>query len=138
MLSVVLTGIKEFENTLVELEKVTNTQDMLDQAGAYILFRIRERYLATEDPSGNQWPESQAARRRAASGRDGRTGFDTGTLFNSISLGRSGLDRVVFTDVEYARDFQEGPPERIFMETNFEDELGVQNILEDRIREVLQ
>ncbi len=137
MINFAMLGLEEFEQKLKPLEIALNTQDILDAASAYILFRVKDRYLKQEDPDGQAWPESFAARRRKAQGRDGGTGFDTGSLFHSISVGRSGTDRVVFTNVDYAEDFQNGPPERTFMETNFEDEIGVQRVLEDRIKAAL-
>ncbi len=134
MVRVVVNGLAELQERLDKVERGFNTQDTLDAAGAYVLNRIRTSFLAEEDPFGVPWIPSLAARKRAASGRGGGTGFDTGRLFNSISLARQGNDRVVFTDVEYASDFQDGPPARIFMEVTAEDEAAVQRIIQDRIR----
>ena len=62
-----------------------DTQDILDQSAAVILDHIRFRFLHTQtDAQGNAWPESQAAKDRRKSGRDGTTLFDTGKLFRSI------------------------------------------------------
>lgn len=83
--------------------------DMLDEVQALLLNRMRARFLKTTSPDGYQWPVSKAALFRAATGRDGKTGFDTGTMFHSIQAYLPTLTtRTIGTDVPYARFFQDG------------------------------
>lgn len=132
-----LDGFQQLQARIQKVQQAFNEQDALDAAGAYLLNAIRQRFLDTEDPDGKIWPESRAAQQRKASGRDGKTGFDTGDLFRSITLARQGDQRKIFTEIEYAGDFQDGPPERIFMGFNADDEAGIQRIIEQRIRDAI-
>lgn len=59
---------------------------ILDEGAAVIYNRMRSRFLIETDPLGQKWPPSQAALRRARTGRGGGTLFDTGKLFRSIQL----------------------------------------------------
>lgn len=116
------------ENFIRQSEELTEAIDVskiVDAAAASQLNRIRARFLRQEDTDGNKWPESRAAQRRRASGRDGGTLFDTGTLFHSIGIKSKGDNqRSVGTNVEYAREHQrgeEGNPKREFIGVNDED-----------------
>ena len=132
-----LEGFKQLQARIEKVQEAFNEQDALDAAGAFLLNAIRQRFLDTEDPDGKLWPESRAAQVRAATGRDGKTGFDSGDLFRSITLARKGDQRVIFTQLDYADDFQQGPPERIFMGFNPADEEGISRIIEQRIRDAI-
>lgn len=82
---------------------------MLDEVQAIFLNRMRARFLATTAPDGTVWPVSKAAEHRAKIGRDGKTGFDTGTLWHSIQAYLpTETTRSIGTDVPYAKFFQEG------------------------------
>jgi len=96
-----------------------------DAVGANLLNRQRQRFLKAVDPDGKPWPVSFAALRRTASGRDGKTLFDTGTLFNSIQFGILGPDlSEIGTNVPYATKHQlgeDGNPVRQFLGFTQED-----------------
>jgi phage gpG-like protein len=115
--------------------------DMLDEAEALLLNRIKARFLATTDPAGNMWVESEAARVRAATGRDGLTGFDTGTLFHSIQAYLPTLStRTIGTDVPYAGYFHRGTklmPPRNFMGFSQEDIELTRLLVLRRLKEAL-
>jgi phage gpG-like protein len=90
---------------------------------------MRARFLVETDPLGNKWPPSQAALRRARSGRGGGTLFDTGKLFRSIQLYADSINtRAIGTNVTsptgfpYAEKHQFGIgfPQRQFL--GFADE----------------
>jgi hypothetical protein len=51
-----------------------------------MLNQNRTRFLAQESPDGEKWLESEAAKKRKISGRDGGTMFDTGAMFHSIHI----------------------------------------------------
>jgi len=132
-------GFKQIEKRLREAELATNTEDILDTAAAYLLNQIKTRFLRQEAPDGTTWIESQAAKNRKGSGG---TLFASGDLFNSIELSRGGVGvRIISTDLEYAPKHQfglEGLPKREFLGFNEDDEQGVKNIIEDRIRLALR
>lgn len=141
MPSVSLKGLSKLHNKFDKLEKGLNTQDMLDTLGAFMLHRIRERFLNQEAPSGSRWTESNAAKRRKAQNLGGGTLFDKGTLFHSISVGRTGKSgRSIFTTVDYARKHNEGLDgsiQREFLGFNEEDERLMTNLLDNRVRGLL-
>jgi len=136
-----IVGLQALKNDLESLKLDTNTEDILDAAGAFLLFRIRTRFLNQEAPDGTTWVESFAAAARREAGEGGKTLFDTGTLFNSISLGRGvkGI-RTIFTNVDYAEKHQfglEGNADRVFLGFNDEDERGVEAVISARIKSAL-
>lgn len=97
---------------------------ILDEGAAVIYNRMRSRFLVETDPLGNRWPPSQAALRRARSGRGGGTLFDTGKLFRSIQLyADSQFTRSIGTNVTapggyfypYVHQFGIGFPQRQFL-----------------------
>lgn len=102
MLSVTVVGQQELQLKLDKLVGAANVTEILDQAAAILLSRIRRHYLEEVDPDGNQWIVSKAALERANSGRGGGTLFDTGRLFHSIQLaGGDANSRFIGTDVPY-------------------------------------
>ena len=136
--SVVFQGFQNLQDRIREVQEAFNTQDLLDTAGAYLLNRVRESFLAAENPDGTPWPESAAFLARQAAGRGGKTGFDTGDLFRSITLARLGDQRVIFSEIPYADEFQDGPPERLIFDFTEEDEAAINRILEARLRDALR
>lgn len=142
MPSITVGGLSDVYSRLDKLDARTNSQDLLDTSGAFMLHRIRERFLKQESPDGSTWPESNAAKQRKKTGRDGGTLFDSGNLFHSISLGRSGVNgRSIFTTIDYAEKHNNGlggQERREFLGFNEEDERGVVNIIEDRVRSALR
>ncbi len=114
-----LDGDEQLSLLLGQLESATDAKAILDEAGALAFNRIRTRFLSTENPEGQKWPESKAAKRRAKNGRGGGTLYDTGKLYQSLQLSNvNGGGRRISTDVPYAGFVNYGTiklPERIFM-----------------------
>jgi phage virion morphogenesis protein len=140
--SILAEGFAAIQKRLNALELATNTEDVLDVAGAFILNQIKTRFLRQEATDGTTWEVSQAAKKRQSGGIGGGTLFDTGDLFNSIELSRGGPGvRIISTNLPYAAQHQFGLevdgfkfPKREFLGISEEDEQGVRNIIEDRIR----
>jgi phage gpG-like protein len=88
---------------MLAVSEALSNKTILDMAGAFILNRIRTRYLAEIAPDGTPWVPSHAAIRRRARGGTG-TLFDTGRLFRSIQLSAESSDseRIISTNVSYA------------------------------------
>jgi len=128
------------------MELATNTEDILDAAGAFILNQIKTRFLRQEATDGTTWEVSQAAKNRQAGGLGGGTLFDSGDLFNSIELTRGGPGvRIISTDLPYADIHQFGLevdgvqfPKREFLGISPEDEEGVKRIIEARVKLALR
>jgi phage virion morphogenesis protein len=135
---VTATGFQEIAAKLNALKLATDTEEALDVAGAYLLNQIKTRFLRQEATDGSIWPESKGSIFRKKKGRDGGTLFESGRLFESITLGRQGPGRrIIFTDVPYAAKHQfglDGMPVREFLGISPDDELGVRNIIEARIK----
>jgi phage gpG-like protein len=134
-----------FEKLIRRFEKLRDsleTEEILDEAGALLLNRIRTSFLAEKDPDDVFWIPSAAAIRRRAQGGSG-TLFDTGRLFRSIQLGTRGVgERVIATDVPYAKAHQFGVPGklpiRLFLGFGESDEALVQRLLEKRFERLLR
>ena len=134
-------GFERIQKQLNDMQLATNTEDILDAAGAFILNQIKTRFLRQEATDGSTWEVSQAAKERQAGGIGGGTLFASGDLFNSIELTRGGPGvRIISTDLSYAAQHQEGLevdgfkfPKREFLGVSDDDEQGVKNIIEDRI-----
>lgn len=131
-------GFGEIAAKLNDLKLATDTEETLDIAGAFLLNQIKTRFLNQEATDGSIWPESKGSIFRKKKGRDGGTLFESGRLFESITLGRDGPGRrVIFTDVPYAAKHQfglDGNPVREFLGISVDDETGVRNIIEARIK----
>lgn len=144
-ISVELKGLNELQAVFSKVDAAFNVTDVLDQAGAIILARIRQRFLIQQAPDGSTWPESQAAKDRKASGRDGGTLFDTGTLFHSIQLHTEGDDARAITAAAqnkagqyYGYFLQWGTvhlPPRVFLAFNEDDQHVLELFLEKRFNE---
>lgn len=121
--NVVEITVRGFNNLLKQVAQgqltKKNKRRIHDAVGANLLAKQRQRFLAATDPDGIPWPVSFAALRRAASGRDGKTLFDTGVLFNSIQFGLIDEDTSeIGTNVPYAKKHQLGEdplPARVFL-----------------------
>lgn len=122
---------------------------VLTEAGAILLNRVRTRFLQETDPNGQKWPQSQAAKDRAADPTSGGgTLFDTGRLFRSITLKKGssngrfarGLSRVIFTDTPYAaaHQFGRGQKQRIFLGFSDGDILVLEKLVQARITGALR
>lgn len=119
-ITVELDGLDAVAAAIEDFADEVLTQDLYNVIAASQLDRIRKRFLAETDPNEKPWPKSQAALNRAASGRDGGTLFDTGTLFHSIGVLAIPFKnkRVIQTTVPYAIYHQEGTkrlPQRAFL-----------------------
>jgi len=80
--------------------------------------RIRKRFLRQENPDGSKWPESKAAKKRAAGGKTWAKGgpyapggwktgtgtlFSSGNLFHSLQLFKAGIGMWgIGSDVPYS------------------------------------
>jgi len=142
MLRVEVRGFADLTATLKAAEAALDVTNLLDEAGAVLLQRIRSRFLAQVDPDGVPWPVSRAAMRRASSGRGGGTLYDTGRLFHSIQLHKTGQDsRSIATDVPYAPEHnlgQKGQVTRVFLGFGEEDRDVVNRIVIRRITEAFK
>lgn len=138
---VTVSGLAELKLKVRELEGKVDLSEIVEDVGAVLLNRIKTRFLRQEAPDGGTWPESEAARRRAITGRDGGTLFDTGRLFHSIQLYRDAGARVrIGTDVPYAV-YQQGPKasvERTFLGFSADDVDLAGKIAQRRIEELLR
>lgn len=114
-----VTGIEDVNKLFQDIQIATgNTTEVLDQAAAIILNRVRSRFLEAKDPEGVMWPASQGAKDRASplgqtvgakTYLDGLTLFRSGKLFHSIKAGKpSKNSRSIFTNVIYAKAHNEG------------------------------
>lgn len=140
-LEATITGIEELTEQLETIENALDVEEILDISAAFLLNQIRTRFLRQEAPDGSIWEPSAASFQRAATGRGGGTLFDTGTLWNSLSVGRFAGGRTIFTEVEYAplHNFGlEGFPQREFLGFNEDDEQGVENIVNNLIQNALR
>lgn len=121
------------------LEKATDPQYILDESAAFLLNKIRTRFLAEEGPEG-KWVPSRSGQARRSAGGTG-TLFDTGTLFRSIQLASAGTNaRAIQTDVPYAgkHNFgEDGQVKRLFMAFNDNDVEILRRILYIRVKEIL-
>lgn len=146
-LSVKLEGSDKLQIKVDGVHKAIEIRDILDQAAAMILARIRQRFLDQTAPDGTKWPVSAAALERAASGRDGGTLFDTGKLFHSIQVHTEGENsRAISTDaandhgVQYGVFHQYGTihlPKRPFLGFSDDDIQLVEKMIEKRLKDVV-
>lgn len=124
---------------LVELEGVNYIRDLLDETMALLLNRIRTRFLNTEAPDGSIWPVSAAAIKRNF---NGKTLFDTGTLFHSIQgYVTADNERQIGTNVFYGVFHQFGTkflPERVFLGASDNDLSLIQGLMVRRVQAALE
>ena len=141
LLSIQITGLAKLSQVLTTVGEALDADDLVTEAGAIMLARIRARFLDQVDPDGNKWVPSKASLRRKKSGRDGGTLFDTGALWNSIQLAKGGFGEIfIGTDIPYARKHQEGlegNEERVFLGFGSDDETIITTLLKKRIEQAL-
>lgn len=100
LLSVTVQGQPGLIKSMQGMKDALDPVKILDEGAAVIYNRMRTRFLLETDPMGQKWPPSQAALRRARTGRGGGTLFDTGRLFRSIQLfAESPTSRAIGTNV---------------------------------------
>lgn len=127
-------------------EGLSDVRDLLDEAAAITLSRIRDRFLHEMDPDGTPWVPSRAGIARRGKGGTG-TLFDTGTLFRSIQLFAStDTERTIGTNVNYAKKIQLGgwyafdnpkgnlQPARVFLGFGDEDVFLVEALVQRRFK----
>lgn len=117
-------------------KELADTDAILDESGAFILNRIRTRFLAEKDPDEVPWTPSQAAIKRRSMGGTG-TLYDTGRLFRSIQLSSMAGEnqRLISTDVSYAKYLVDMWP---FMGVNQKDADILEQLLQIRILEAIE
>jgi phage gpG-like protein len=129
---------------LTNLGQKIDEDDLAMQAAAIMLDRTRKRFLDAVNPEGRAWPVSEASKRRPT-----KTLYATGSLFNSLTLARTGQGSYkVFVDPnttnrdtnenvsEYAKDIQQGlngQPERRFLGVSDTDRKEVAEIVFGRL-----
>jgi phage gpG-like protein len=147
LLTVTVAGQTGLEKSIAALTEALDTVKILDEGAAVIYNRMRTRFLMEMDPSGVKWPPSQAAIRRAKSGRGGGTLFDTGRLFRSIQLfADSRTTRSIGTNVTspqgfpyaHKHQFGIGFPQRQFLGFAPEDLGAMQKVIIRRIQQALK
>jgi len=112
----------------------------IEQSQAAILNRLRTTFLAEQDPYGNPWLQSRAAKARRKRGGTG-TMFDSGKLFRSIQLSAAPKphERAIVSDVPYGLKHQfgtDGMVKREFMTITPEHEQLARSIFEHKVREL--
>lgn len=113
------------------------TRDIIDEANAFFLNRIRTNFLAEVNPQGVRWTPSQAGIRRRAAGGTG-TLFDTGRLFRSIQVANTSLySSRIFTDVPYAPSLQNNYPYRQFLGWGAQDQILLNRLVTIRLNAIL-
>jgi len=147
LLTVTVQGQPGLLKAIQGLNDALDTTKILDEGAAVIYNRLRSRFLLQQAPDGSTWPVSQAALRRARTGRGGGTLFDTGRLFRSIQLfADSATTRSIGTNVTspqgfpYAEKHQFGIgfPQRQFLGFADEDMDVMARVIINRIARGLQ
>lgn len=136
------------EGVLKGLMAALDPTEILDEAQAVLLNRIRTRFLSGIGPDG-PWVPSKAGMKRKGGGYTYRGGkkytatgtlFETGTLFHSIQAHTGGGDSLVISsDVPHGRyhQFGSGDGKRVFLGFNDEDIDLVVRLIRNRIGKAL-
>lgn len=135
MITVQVTGLEELRAKLAGLEAGLDVVEILDEAEALMLNRIRSRFLSEVDPDDNPWIPSRRALRTG-----GKTLFKTGTLFHSIqAYAVDENTRTISSDVPYGKYHQYGVGRmhRPFMGVNDKDLYLVERLIIKRVEEAL-
>jgi hypothetical protein len=126
---------------VLEKHKQIPVEHILDEAGAALLNRNRERFLAKKNPDNVPWIPSDAGMLREMAGGPG-TLFDTGKLFDSIQLHSDGPnDRSISSAVDYDKYLVSSPkPDKRwpFLGFNDNDSMIFKDIVVRRVNEALQ
>lgn len=137
------------DRLIAALEKqLPDTNEVLDNAQAVVLNRIRTRFRKQQSPDGTPWKESISARIRKSGGytysngrkvTGGDTLFATGTLFRSIYAYKKGPNtRAVTFDqskAPYGEDHQlgkDGQVRRSFIGYGPTDHTAVEAVIQRR------
>ncbi len=118
MLSATVTSLEGLTTLLTRIEKSLDTTEILDEAQAMLLNRIRDRFLREVDPDEEPWPVSFSAIIRRSGGYTYKRGskytgtgtlFESGELFHSIQAHSvSDTESAIGTNVSYASTQQFG------------------------------
>lgn len=109
LLHIQVKGQADLERKIQQLSEALDTRRILDEGAALLFNRMRSRFLAEVDPTGQKWPTSQAAIRRAITNRGGGTLFNTGKLFRSLQIyASSETSRMIGTDVTSPKGYPYG------------------------------
>lgn len=140
------------DQVLGQFETKLDVEDILDQGAAIIMNRTRQRFLEEKTPDGRPWKPSRGGLIRKSGGftigprgqklRGGGTLFATGDLFRSLGIYRKAPgERVLATDIPYARKHQEGLEGMIprpFLGFSESDVSVLQRLVEKRIGDLLK
>lgn len=148
MLKISISGVDGIMAVLGQTAGAVNATEILDEAEAILLNRIRARFLSEQGPD-SPWPVSRAAMIRKSGGyttRGGKRYTGTGTLFESGNLFHSiqahavdSTTRAIGTDVPYGPSHQfgtDGLPVREFLGFNEEDSAVIEKMLVHRMEGV--
>lgn len=150
MISASVTGLEGLYKKLFNLKSSSVVEDALDEAMASLLNRIKKRFLDEMNPDGTPWVASKAGLKRKAGGYTYRnkrkytgtgTLFETGTLWASIQAysGTESNERIISTDVDYAKDLQKSETEGpwVFLAFSDDDLTLFEKIVLRKVNEVL-
>lgn len=148
--SIEVTGVADVNKLFKDIQLATgNTTEVLDEAAAIMLNRIRGRFLEAKDPDGNMWPASQGAKDRATplgqtvgtkTYLDGLTLFRSGKLFHSIKAGKpSNSSRSIYTNISYGKYHNDGlgQVKRVFLGFSTQDVDILFKLAQKRLDEAL-
>lgn len=145
----VTVDLSDVLETLARLHESIDTVDILDEAEAILLNRIRSRFLSEKDPEEVAWTPSEAALKRRAGKYTWSNGkkwtgtgtlFASGRLFHSIQAYANGPDsRSIGTDVPYAfrHNYGIGIIQRQFLGFSDADAFVIERRIHQRIQKAL-
>lgn len=136
ILTVSIDNIDSLQSTLSKVSQALDVTEVLDEAEALLLNRIRDRFLHQVDSNNVPWKPSKRVIKVG-----GSTLFLSGTLFHSIQAFTKGPDyRSIGTDVSYGKYHQYGMgsnPTREFLGVNGEDANLIEKRILQRVMEAL-
>ena len=143
MLEVQVIGLDALRARLDKLQDALDPEDILDEAEALLLNRIRQRFMDQVDPDGNKWQplNPKYAKKKMARWGGGGILFASGAMFHSIQAFVSGPnERSIATDDPKARFHQFGTvrmPRRMFLGFSDEDLYLTERRVLQRVMEAL-
>jgi phage gpG-like protein len=152
MIKVDVSGIEtDLLPKIKALIDLIDTDEILDEAQAFLLNLIRTRFMQERDADNQPWTPSEAAKKRRAGGYTWSRGkkwtgtgtlFASGTLFRSIqaSLDHPADTRVIATDDPVGGFHQFGTkllPKRTFMGFNEDDAHILERLLMSNLQDKL-
>lgn len=134
-------GLGALNTRLGRIQGALKPDRILDAGAAVVLNRIRKRFLDEVDTNNKPWIQSAAARKRAQTGKDGGTLFDSGTLFHSIGIEKTRRGRSIGTSVSYAEQHQKGEQgmvKREFIGMNADDKSAMLAVTRNLVRNAVR